>query len=59
MPKDIDAQEVASLVAAVDKLIEEKKKYFPGNKRVILNYDISENEDGLKLDINSAPIKDE
>jgi len=59
IPKAIGAEKVAALVVVVEKLIEEKNKYFPDIKRIIQSYDISENKDGFKLDIKSAPIKDE
>jgi len=49
-----DANDFAALMDHVNVLLERKKKYYPGNKRAIINYQTSGSGKNRRLDVAST-----
>jgi hypothetical protein len=56
LPED-DQNARRELAAAIDMLLARKRRYFPKNTRVILDYQITDSADMLHLDVISTPGK--
>jgi len=55
-PQDFSAKDISGFVTIIEKIIDEKRKYYPGVNRLIEKIDISIVDGNIKLDVRSIPF---
>ena len=56
LPETFGAQDTAGFVNIIERIMYEKKKYYPKVNRLIEKYNISTVEGKMKLDVESIPF---